>query len=392
MALVDMRDMLRHAHENNYAVGAFDLVSLDFLEAVVDAAEKSRAAIILSVEESHFAHYDFELMMSAVETAARRATVPVAIQLDHGRSRESAIRAIGLGCNGVMYDASDLDLPENVEATRTVVELVHQCGVMVVGELGQVNDVADEAHSGDGAFTVPAEAAAYVERTGVDCLAVSIGTVRGKLKGRTKLDFQRLKQLRHIIDIPMEIHGGSGLVEEQFRKLTALGVAKINYYTALSELAARIMREHSRKNAFNSFTDLKKGVREAICEDVQRCLRLWGSAGRAAEVLAQCKLWNGMKVIILQEHLGDIDEKQKAVLLKKSKDLIEGIPGVREVYLGESVDADARYSYFWSINLTHPVAADSLREHPNYATFEKEILKPSGRVVETMCLSAAVDD
>lgn len=136
MALVNMRDMLYHAYENNYAVGAFDLVSLDFLEAVIDAAENCRASIILSIAEPHFVHYDFELLLPAVEAAAKRASVPVAIQLDHGCSLESAIKAIKLGCNGVMLDVSDSPLPENIKATQSVVEMSHGCGIPVVGGAG----------------------------------------------------------------------------------------------------------------------------------------------------------------------------------------------------------------------------------------------------------------
>ena len=115
MPLVNMRDMLYHAYDNNYAVGAFDLVSLDFLEAVIDAAEDCRSAVILSIAEPHFAHYDFELFLPAVEAAAKRASVPVAIQLDHGRTLESAVKAINLGCNGVMLDVSNQDFFNNID-------------------------------------------------------------------------------------------------------------------------------------------------------------------------------------------------------------------------------------------------------------------------------------
>ncbi|HEB98853.1 MAG TPA: fructose-bisphosphate aldolase, partial [Thiotrichales bacterium] len=245
MALVDMRDMLHHAYENSYAVGAFDLVSLDFLEAVIDAAERCRAPVILSVAEPHFAHYDIELMMPAVEAAARRARVPVAIQLDHGSSLQSAVEAIRLGCNGVMLDASGQALPDNIKATREVVEMAHRCGIPVVGEVGYVagqEGEGAELHPGETQLTIPSEARAFVERTAVDFLAVSIGTVQGRMKGRARLDFQRLKQLRKAVSVPLVIHGGSGLNEEQYRRLTALGVAKIDYFTALSDLAAEAMR------------------------------------------------------------------------------------------------------------------------------------------------------
>ena len=148
MPQVNMRDMLYHAYENNYAIGAFDLVSLDFLEAVIESAERCRAPVILSIAEPHFAHYDFALMLPAVEAAAKRASVPVAIQLDHGQSLASATNAINLGCNGIMLDASSRDLPDNIQITRSVVEMAHGCGVPVIGELGYVAGVEGEGEIG----------------------------------------------------------------------------------------------------------------------------------------------------------------------------------------------------------------------------------------------------
>ena len=144
MPLVDMRDMLQHAYRNGYAVGGFDLVSLDFLEAILQAAEKCRSPVILSLAESHFEYYDFELAMAAVEKAADRADVPVAIHLDHGASYESAVRAINLGCNGVMVDASQDTFPVNVAQTKRVVDMAHACGITVEGELGYVAGVEGE--------------------------------------------------------------------------------------------------------------------------------------------------------------------------------------------------------------------------------------------------------
>ena len=131
MPLVDMRDMLNHAYHNGYAVGGFDLVSLDFLEAILQTAEHCRSPVILSLAESHFEYYDFELAMAAAEKAARRAAVPVAIHLDHGATHDSAVRAIGLGCNGVMVDTSQASFPDNVAHTRRIVDMAHACGVAV---------------------------------------------------------------------------------------------------------------------------------------------------------------------------------------------------------------------------------------------------------------------
>jgi fructose-bisphosphate aldolase, class II len=193
--LVHLGDMLRHAYSNGYAVGAFDLVSLDFLQAILAGAERQRAPVILSLAESHYAYFDPELLMPAVRLAAERARVPVAIHLDHGASIESAVKAIRLGCNGVMVDASTRPFEENLATTRAVVEMAHACGVPVEGELGYVAGVEGEdaeKHPGEVIFTAPEEAREYLERTGVDFLAVSIGTVHGRMRGEPSLDLERL--------------------------------------------------------------------------------------------------------------------------------------------------------------------------------------------------------
>ncbi|MDH5425566.1 MAG: class II fructose-bisphosphate aldolase [Gammaproteobacteria bacterium] len=378
MAQVSMRDMLYHAYENNYAVGAFDLVSLDFLEAVIDAAERCRAPVILSIAEPHFTHYDYELMLPAVEAAARRASVPVAVQLDHGHSMQTAIKAIGLGCNGIMLDASNLELPDNIKQTRNVVEMANSCGVPVTGELGYIAGIEGEdaeLHPGESEYTVPAEAKAYVERTGVDCLSVSIGTVQGRMQGRAKLDFQRLKLLRQAVNIPLVIHGGSGLNEDQFRRLTSLGVAQINYFTALSDIAAKSMSVQIKQNPKGSFTELKAGVKEAIGTEVERCLRMWGSAGRAAEVIAQCEPWLPVEQIISfnAEH---VSERQVHAMMEEARRVLAEIPGVREVFSGEALREGAPSQFCLRLRFSNKAVISSCHQHPDYQSFLNNVLQP----------------
>jgi ketose-bisphosphate aldolase len=284
MALVNMRDMLEHAYRNRYAVGGFDLVGLDFLEAIIAAAERQRAPIILSLAESHFEYYDFELAMAATVAAARRTSVPVAIHLDHGASLESAVRGINLGCTGVMVDASTHPFEENIARTRAVVEMAHGCAVPVEGELGYVAGVEGEdaeKHPGEVIYTSPEEAAEYVQRSGVDFLAVSIGTVHGRMAGEPRLDLERLAAINERLGIPLVIHGGTGLSDAQFRALIERGVTKINYYTALADAAAARMRANAEADPRAGYTGLMKGVRAAIADEVERCIELWGGAGRA---------------------------------------------------------------------------------------------------------------
>ena len=387
MALVDMRDMLYHAYENSYAVGAFDLVSLDFLEAVIEAAELCRAPVILSIAEPHFAHYDFELMLPAVEAAARRANVPVAVQLDHGRRLDSVIRAIRLGVNGVMLDASELRLPDNIRATREVVDIAHGCGLPVVGEVGYVGGVEGEGaeqHPGETALTVPAEARVFVERTGVDFLAVSIGTVQGRTKQRARLDFNRLKQIRKQVEVPLVIHGGSGLNEDQFRRLTAMGVAKINDFTALSDVAAQTMRARMQQASDGSFTDLKRGVKEAIREEVIRCLRLWGTAGRAAEVLSRCRHQSPVEYLLLFETAG-LDAPEQRALLLRARQLLDTLPGVRETFAGDIAESATAYRHLLRVRFTSETAARSFPAHPDWQAFCRRYLQ--NRVGEPLAVN-----
>ena len=213
MALVNLRDMLNHAYRNDYAVGAFDLVSLDFLEGIMSAAERCHAPVILSLAESHFDYFDFDLLMPAVETAARRASVPVAIHLDHGASMESAVYAIKLGCNGVMVDASHEPIDENLRRTATVVVMAHACGVPVEGELGYVPGVEGEdaeRHPGEITYTTVDEARRFVNETGVDFLS---GFHRHRvevMRGEPKLDFERLVQINRALKIPLSSMAAPG--------------------------------------------------------------------------------------------------------------------------------------------------------------------------------------
>jgi len=181
----------------------------------MSAAERCRAPVILSLAESHFDYFDFDLLMPAVETAARRASVPVAIHLDHGANTESAVYAINLGCNGVMVDASHEPIDENLRRTATVVVMAHACGVPVEGELGYVPGVEGEdaeRHPGEITYTTVEEARRFVNETDVDFLAVSIGTVHGRMRGEPKLDFE------HLI-----IYNVKGLNEQRVQAMMAEG-------------------------------------------------------------------------------------------------------------------------------------------------------------------------
>lgn len=394
MPLVDMGDMLRHAYAHRYAVGAFDLVSLDFLQAIIDGAEACEAPVILSLAESHFAYFDLELLLPAVEAAARRARVPVAIHLDHGASLASAVRAIALGCNGVMVDASSLPFADNAARSAAVVRMAHDCGVTVEGELGYVPGVEGEdaeRHPGSLVYTTVEEARDYVAQTGVDCLAVSIGTVHGQMRGTPELDFERLAAINAALRLPLVIHGGTGLSDAQFRRLIDHGVAKINYYTALSEAAAGAIRANVVHGAGGGYTGLVRGVRAAIRGEVERCIRLWGGAGHAPEVLAQCRPWCNVAHVILYNSAGlDADAVQD--MTAEGRRSLAAIPGVREVAAGDAVDGQARYRHCWLIRFASPVVIASYKHHPVHVDFADRRFRPvaGDRITVDFSLTAGI--
>jgi len=375
MPLVNMKDMLHHAYRNSYAVGAFDLLSLDFLEGIVAAAESARAPVILSLSESHFGHLDFELVMSAVEAAAQRAVVPVAIQLEHGENPDSAVKAIRLGCNGVLVDTPHLPLGENLDITRAVVKMAHACGVAVEGKLGYVPCMeGDESEQNPGvvSYTTPAEAKGFVKRTGVDFLAVSIGTVHGRMNGKPKFDWSRLKEINAVLGIPLVISGGTGVTPEQFHKLITMGVAKINYYTTLSEIAGDSIRAAAKSGA-RGYGELLAGVRTAVSEEVERCMRMWGSAGRAAEVLTQCRPWLNVERVVVYNASGLGGERLRA--MEEGQRQLSAIPGVREVRVGSVADKSTRYRHCWLIRFASTAVIESFNRHPAHVDFADQLFR-----------------
>ncbi len=378
MPLVDMGDMLRHAYQEKYAVGAFDLVSLDFLEGIIIAAEKQRAPVIISLAESHFEYFDFDLAMAATVAAARRCLVPVAIHLDHGASLQSAERGIRLGCNGVMVDSSNLPFEQNVASTRAITDMAHACGVFVEGELGYVAGVEGEdadKHPGEIVYTSVEEAATYIARTQVDCLAVSIGTVHGRMRGTPHLDLDRLAHINDAIKIPLVIHGGTGLADEQYRQLIARGVTKINYYTALADAAGACIRDNAANDARCGYTGLVRGVRKAIAAECERMIKLFGSANRADAVLKIARPWREVAHVIIY-NTNDQDNARAEKMMMHGHAALTDIPGVRQVATGRAIKAQAQYQYCWLIRFAQAEVIQSYRVHPAHVKFADEHFRP----------------
>jgi fructose-bisphosphate aldolase class II len=275
-----------------------------------------------------------------------------------------------------MVDASTLPFAENVARTRAVVDMAHGCGVPVEGELGYVAGVEGEdaeRHPGEVIYTSPEEAEAYVSGSGVDFLAVSVGTVHGRMRGEPKLDFQRLDAINRALGIPLVIHGGTGLSDAQFRMLIERGVAKINYYTALSDAAAARIRENAAADDGGGYTSLVRGIQGAMRAEMERCIRLWGSADRAEALLAACEPWAPVEHVILYNAREGVDV---AEMMAEGRRVLGSIPGVREVFTGVAVQEGARYRYSWNVRFCHPLVIDSYRDHPDHVAFADAWFRP----------------
>lgn len=377
MPMVEMKDLLYHAYKNRYAVGAFGIVNLDYLQAVIDAAERTRSPVILNVVESHFPLFDVELLMAAVVSSAKRASIPVVVHMDHCSSVERVQDAIRLGCNSVMFDAATKSFPENVEKSRSVASMAHACGVPVEGEIGYVTDYADDngdSQPGSPVYTHVEEAKAYIDKTGMDFLAVSIGTVHGRVKTKHRLDFSRLARIQEKVNIPFVIHGGTGLSDQQYRKLIDHGVARINFYTALAEAAKRQIEANQKQKAA-SYEQVFAGVREKISEEVERCMRVLSSAGRAAEVLMQCQPWRDNEHVIFCK-AGSNDEAAIHEMLHQGQQDLQKIPGVMSVRIGRSLDGVSSHNYCWILRFANEKVQESYRTHPVYEAYSEKYIKP----------------
>ena len=378
MPLIHMADMLHHAYENHYAIGAFDVVSLDFITGVMAAAEEKQAPVIISLAESHFEYFDFELLMAAVVKAAERSAIPVAIHLDHGESFESAVRGVNLGCTGIMVDASDKPLAENIAQTKAIVDMAHGCGIPVEGELGYVPGVEGEdaeRHPGDVQYTTVDEARRYIDETGADFLAVSIGTVHGRMKGEPKLDMERLKQINQALKLPLVIHGGTGLREYQYKSLIENGVTKINYYTALADAAGQRIKGNVESGTNQSYTSQVRGVAEAVQREAARCIDIWGSTGRAVSMLASCRPWQPVEHIIFF-NTEKLDAAATEDMISEGRRALSSIPGVQRIFAGNAVTEDSGYRHCWVMRFSGRPVIDSYREHPVHQRFADERFRP----------------
>jgi len=277
--LVNLNDVLKKAQKEHYAVGLFNTTDTDMLEAVIAAAEELRSPVIIGTAQVLLPYGELQLIAPSVIAAAKRASVPVVVHYDHGLTFERCMEALQLGFSSIMFDGSAGDAGKNMEETAQIVKIAHAFGASVEGEIGHVG----EAAAGDGEvsdlYTTPQEACAFIERTGVDALAVAIGTAHGAYKTKPSLDIRRLSEIRAAVDTPLVLHGGSGLSEEDFRNTIREGIAKVNIFTDLCLAGNQAMEEGLKEQL--PYLEIRNRKVERMKQAVKEKIQLFGSVGKA---------------------------------------------------------------------------------------------------------------
>ncbi|GAB2717401.1 class II fructose-1,6-bisphosphate aldolase [Paenibacillus thermoaerophilus] len=284
MPLVSMNEFLPQAKAKKFAVGQFNMNNLEFAQAIVEAAMEEKSPFIFGVSEGALKYMGIEFTVAIARAAAEKSGLPIALHLDHGSSFEVAMKCIRAGFSSVMFDGSHYPFEENIRLTKEVVKAAHAMGVSVEGELGTIGGVEDDisVDAAEAALAKPEEAIRFYEETGVDCLAIAVGTAHGMYAGEPNIRFDIIEKVSQAIPVPIVLHGGSGVPDEMIKKSIEAGVGKINVNTENQVACTDTIREVLAKDA--KVYDPRKYLapaRNAMKEVVRSKIRLFGSSGQA---------------------------------------------------------------------------------------------------------------
>ncbi|MFV0529578.1 MAG: ketose-bisphosphate aldolase [Lachnospiraceae bacterium] len=283
--LVNLNDVLLPARRGKYAVGLFDTVSLEMARGVIEAAEAQNSPVIIGTAEVLLPYAPLEELSYFLLPMAKKAAVPVVVHLDHGLTAEICHKALELGFSSIMYDCSTASYDENVRRVREMTGIAHAAGASIEAELGHVGDNEGSAegssHLEDPSayYTQPSQAIDFVRQTGVDALAIAVGSAHGAYKLPPKLDFQRIREIAGSIPTPLVLHGGSGLTDDDFKMAIEAGISKVNIFTDINVKAI--------EEVLRSFSSVDRGIIDliphqvaAIREAVIEKMRLFGACAK----------------------------------------------------------------------------------------------------------------
>lgn len=281
--LVTGKQLLDKAHKEGYAVGAFNVNTMEQCQAIIAAAEKTSSPVIIQASQGGIKYAGIEMLAAMVITLANKTNIPVALHLDHGTDFKQIMLCIRNGFTSVMVDASKQALAGNIETTKLVCEIAHAVGVSVEAEIGKIGGTEDNVtvSAREATFTDPNEAEELVKQTGIDSLAIAIGTAHGQYKGDPKLDFDRLEIIKKKLDMPIVLHGSSGVSEKSIRRAVSLGVNKINIDTDIRLAFSKAVREFVSTNDAFDPRKIVGPAREAMTQIIAEKMIMFSSAGKA---------------------------------------------------------------------------------------------------------------
>lgn len=282
MALTDTREMLLRAQSGGYAIGAFNAENMEIMQAVFEAAAETQSPFILQTTPSMLKYAMPDVFFALACGLSAASSVPVALHLDHGDSFATAAKCLRAGYTSVMIDGSKLSFEENIALTRRVVEVCSPCSVPVEAELGKVGGKEEELETNDPGYTDPDEAAEFCARTGISSLAVAIGTAHGFYSGKPQLDLARLEKIRSRVDIPLVLHGASGLTDEDIQNCIRRGICKVNFATELRNAYTEGVKGALLRNpALYDPKEFGKEGRKLVKQLVMQRMIVCNAAGKA---------------------------------------------------------------------------------------------------------------
>ncbi len=275
--LVSMAVILKQAVKEGYGVAAPNIYNLETVEGAFDCASEIGSPLVLDCAE----RFDLETVAEIVKIFTLRfPRIPVALNLDHGKTYNSAVKAIRAGFTSVMVDRSQASFAENIRETAEIVKMAHAVGVSVEAELGHVGMGTDYQSAGTTAFTEVEDAVRFVRETGVDCLAISIGTAHGRYSGTPQIDFKRLREIRSCVDVPLVLHGGSSTGDENLVKAVELGITKVNLATDLFTAGINKMKDYFAQEEFPAGPIASQKNQQGYKNALQHYMILLGSNGK----------------------------------------------------------------------------------------------------------------
>lgn len=317
--LVNMNEVLFPAKKNHYAVGLFNAVNLELARGIISAAESTQSPVIMGTAEVLLPYGPLEELSYFLIPMAKKAHVPVVIHLDHGLREETCLKALELGFSSIMYDCSTDEYEDNVKKVKEMAQIAHSFGATIEGELGHVGDNEGSAEGSSYIedpskfYTDPRMAKDYVEKTGVDALAIAVGNAHGAYKFPPKLDFNCIREIAKMVKVPLVLHGGSGLTDHDFRQAISEGISKVNIFTDINIAAVEA--------EFKKFSNMKKGIIdlipaavEAVKQEVEKKIKLFGSNGKSGVTDSSLK-----SSILNEEYLASLVAREIKKYIKESE-------------------------------------------------------------------------